>query len=420
MSLQFAYGVMICGLCPYAALHPIATVEMNLLLIDVILNFCEAREVVILGDFNLLSLLWSAGVEMSGASQNDQLFLDCFSAAGLSQWVEEATFGILGNILDLFLTSETDRVEVLVLPSIPRSGHSPLVCDYLYSSDLDADSSEDQQIYLWHRGNYGKLSEALSRVDWELEFKHLSVNLKHIVFLHIVNGLIDRYIPMCFRSPRSPWSVNPPAALKTNRANAWKHYKSLRSRYGRHSETVIEALVRFNAINYRFRHYVTRSRGEYEQRLVDNYAETPKLFHAYICKKGKGFMPVGPVRLPCKQPVDSSRHVAELFTNTFASVFVDNDPFGPVPYQVYEGRMHAVNITVHKVCAALQCLNVSSAVGPDNLHPRVLKMCALQLSVLLAMIFKNLFETGSLPEVWLKPIVIPLFKAKSRYDPGNY
>ena len=47
-------------------------------------------------------------------------------------------------------------------------------------------------------------------------------------------------------------------------------------------------------------------------------------------------------------------------------------------------------------------------------------MCALQLSVPLAMTFKNSFETGSLPEVWLKSIVVPLFKANSRYDPGNY
>ena len=56
----------------------------------------------------------------------------------------------------------------------------------------------------------------------------------------------------------------------------------------------------------------------------------------------------------------------------------------------------------------------------DNLHLRVLKMCALQLSVPLAMIFKNSFETGSFPEVWLKSIMVPLFKAKSRHDPGNY
>ena len=53
---------------------PYCTVEENLLLIEVISNFCEASEVVVLGDFNLPSLLWSAGVEISGASQIDQFF----------------------------------------------------------------------------------------------------------------------------------------------------------------------------------------------------------------------------------------------------------------------------------------------------------------------------------------------------------
>ena len=76
---------------------PSYTVEENLL-IEVISNFCEAREVVVVKDFNLPSLLWSAGVEMSSASQNNQLFLDCFTAAGLSQWVKEATFVTSENI----------------------------------------------------------------------------------------------------------------------------------------------------------------------------------------------------------------------------------------------------------------------------------------------------------------------------------
>ena len=43
-----------------------------------------------------------------------------------------------------------------------------------------------------------------------------------------------------------------------------------------------------------------------------------------------------------------------------------------------------------------------------------------QLSVPLVIIFKNSLETRSLPEMWLESIVLPLFKAKSRYDPGNY
>ena len=80
--------------------------------------------------------------------------------------------------------------------------------------------------------------------------------------------------------------------------------------------------------------------------------------------------------------MDSPRQVAELLTDTFASVCIDNDPVRPAAYQVYGGRMHVLNITVEKVFAALQ------------------------LSVPLAMLFNHLFETESLPEVWLESIVV--------------
>ena len=190
----------------------------------------------------------------------------------------------------------------------------------------------------------------------ELEFRHLSVDFIYKVFLHIGNGLIGTYIPICFRSPRIPRPANPPATIKKNRAKSWKHYKSLRFKYGRHSETVNEALVRFNAINYHSRHYVTRSRAEYEQKLVENYAETSKLVHAYIRRKKKGCMSVGPLRLLCGQPVDRPRHVAELLASEFASIFVEKDPVRPARYRVYRGRMHDLNITAEKVYAALQCL----------------------------------------------------------------
>ena len=68
-----------------------------------ILEFCQGREVVVLGDFILPSLAWSAGDGIfRGASQRDRLFLDCFAAPGLTQWVMEPTFVSSGNTLDLF------------------------------------------------------------------------------------------------------------------------------------------------------------------------------------------------------------------------------------------------------------------------------------------------------------------------------
>ena len=92
----------------------------------------------------------------------------------------------------------------------------------------------------------------------------------------------------------------------------------------------------------------------------------------------------------------------------------------PAPYQIFNGTMADVVVTVDKVCEVLQYLDDDSAVGPDRVHPLVLKSCASQIAVPLTMIFNRSLATGMLPDVWLESVVIPLFKAKSRYDSRNY
>ena len=99
----------------------------NTALIEAILDFCEGREVVILGDLNLLSLVWYRDADLfRQACPMNRLFLDCLVSAGLTQWVMEGTFVSSGNVLELFLTSEIDRVG-----SVEVLAHFPSVCTHL-------------------------------------------------------------------------------------------------------------------------------------------------------------------------------------------------------------------------------------------------------------------------------------------------
>ena len=83
---------------------PSYSLEENEVLICFLEQFCISREVVILGDFNLPSLRWSAagGAAVScGLPALERSFLDCFLRVGFSQWVCEPTFAASGNTLDL-------------------------------------------------------------------------------------------------------------------------------------------------------------------------------------------------------------------------------------------------------------------------------------------------------------------------------
>ncbi|CAM4607810.1 unnamed protein product [Lepidochelys kempii] len=57
--------------------------------------------------------------------------------------------------------------------------------------------------------------------------------------------------------------------------------------------------------------------------------------------------------------------------------------------------------------------------GPDKLHPRVLKELAAVIAEPLAIIFENSWRTGEVPDDWKKANVVPIFK-KGKEDPGNY
>ena len=126
VGVSFQYGEINCTLPNIVAVHLldwnlwILTVYRpfsydwaeNTTLIAAIFDFCKGREVVILSDFNLPSLVWYSDVDLfREPCPIDKLFLDCFVSPGLTEWVMEGTFVSSGNILDLIFTSETARVS---------------------------------------------------------------------------------------------------------------------------------------------------------------------------------------------------------------------------------------------------------------------------------------------------------------------
>ena len=65
-------------------------------------------------------------------------------------------------------------------------------------------------------------------------------------------------------------------------------------------------------------------------------------------------------------------------------------------------------------------LNPSKALGPDELHPRVLKELANELGPAFAHLFQQSLDTGEIPKEWLLANISPLFKKGDRALACNY
>ena len=72
--------------------------------------------------------------------------------------------------------------------------------------------------------------------------------------------------------------------------------------------------------------------------------------------------------------------------------------------------MEDIVVTKEGVTKLLKGLNPSKALGPDELHPRVLKELATELGPVFAHLFQQSIDKGEIPKEWSLANICPLFK----------
>ena len=121
---------------------------------------------------------------------------------------------------------------------------------------------------------------------------------------------------------------------------------------------------------------------------------------------------------------DKPKDKAEILNERFKSVFSDPTPDeleAPVtetdtPYP----DIDELRITSDGVQKLLENLNPNKSMGPDQIHPRVLKQLATAVAPILTVIFNKSLHSGEVSKDWRKANVAPILKKGERYNVENY
>ena len=118
---------------------------------------------------------------------------------------------------------------------------------------------------------------------------------------------------------------------------------------------------------------------------------------------------------------ESTSEKCEIFNKFFASVFTEEGDgelpdFDKTPDTILEN----IIITEHQMYTSLKSLKTSKSPGPDEIHPRILKELANELSYPLTLLFNKTLEKGKIPAEWKIAQVRPIFKKGSKVSAGNY
>nr|CAH8845910.1 unnamed protein product [Trichobilharzia regenti] len=368
---------------------------------------------LVVGDFNAPTVDWSSLTTPSSVNSFDHKLLESSISLALVQHIIKPTrydSQHSSSTLDLVFSHGEDVDLIQHLPPLGRSDHAVLTFKFTATA---ARAKTPARPNVW-KADINAIVSAANSVNWYIN-PESQVEAAWNQFKQLYAQVTVPFIPWSVPKGRKhspPWINREIRKLLRRKRKCWNLFATLETSETRELYTT----ARNKAIAE-----IRQSRMKFETHLAQNAKAQPKKIFSYLNFRNK--TPNGvPNLIIDKDTIEEDQEKAEAMANYFSQVFTQESslPIGSALAASEEHGIDSVDIDQGIVLNFLMKLDAGKSMGPDSLHPRLLKELSAHIAGPLTTIFKLSLQNGVLPRDWKDAIVTPIHKGGSRQSPSNY
>ena len=379
----------------------------------------EKDYVVVVGDFNLPELRWSEDQTTPNGStgQTGELFCELFNDNFLQQHIVGSTHSG-GNTLDLLLSNHPEVIHDVRSLSDEQfpSDHYPI--EFFMKQTFKQAYHVRRRVYDFRRGQFQQLQTFLQRSPIEATFSG-NIDKCWVQWKTQFQEAVHHFIP----SKTIVDKNFPPSIDREVQHLIRKKYTELKKYHLNKCETRKQNV---RAISQKVKNLIKRKHREYLKNIETSFYANPKVFWSYHKAMTHKRRDLNPFIMYNGVTGKTLREKAEIFNSYFSSAFqksrvnLDNGDTDSAVRFPSDSELFEITVSAEEVISYLRNLDVNKSHGPDEIHPRLLKVCCEQIRPSLCTLFNHSINCGRVPTEWKSANITPVHKKESKELAENY
>ena len=386
--------------------------------------------IIITGDLNFPKTNWSTGetVEASAADKQQADALVQLASVELlcTQHIKQPTRN--NNILDLFFTNTHELVRDIRIENTVASDHNVITVETnLNYTQKVVHPNKDlffNKLNFHHKNtDWAKIQSSINETCWDTTLRNKNTTEQNQILQNICLEICTEHTPRRNKRNNKQRIPRERKTLMREKRKIAKKIKSSANANAHNIQAMKQKMIRADA---KIQDSINNERLREEMKIIETIPNNTKSFFDYAKKKSKIKTGIGPLRNEANETVEDPRLISEMFKQQYESVFTQPDPSKVVtnPHRLFsdsgDDDLTDIIITEESVITAIKTLKTHAAPGPDEFPAVLLKNCSKELAKPLTILYKNMLDTGIVPQDLKTAHITPIHKKGSKTLAKNY